>query len=79
MLAGGVVGVIWIARHFMQPSAVQLSGPYVMLGCYLPALYIVLRRPNEGLLPQWLERATASLPPIIRGRGVPSEIARANA
>ena len=44
--AGVVVGVIWVARHFMRYAAVQLTGPYVMLGCYLPALWIVLRRPN---------------------------------
>jgi hypothetical protein len=44
--AGAVVGVIWVARHFMRYAAVQLTGPYVMLGCYLPALWIVLRRPN---------------------------------
>jgi len=43
---GMVVGVIWVARHFMRYAAVQLTGPYVMLGCYLPALWIVLRRPN---------------------------------
>lgn len=67
-LAGGVVGAIWIARHFMKPSAVQLSGPYVMLGCYVPALWIVLRRANVGEVPQWLERATVSLPAALRGR-----------
>ena len=44
--AGVVVGTIWVARHFMRYAAVQLTGPYVMLGCYLPALWIVLRRPN---------------------------------
>ena len=68
VLAGGVVGAIWIARHFMQPSAVQLSGPYVMLGTYLPALYIVLRRPNVGPIPTWLERAVTSLPTSLRGQ-----------
>jgi hypothetical protein len=45
-LSGAVVGGIWIARHFMRYAAVQMTGPYVMLACYLPALYIVLRRPN---------------------------------
>lgn len=71
-LSGGVVGVIWIARHFMQPSAVQLSGPYVMLGCYVPALWIVLRRPNEGPVAGWLERAIVTLPASLRGSNRPS-------
>jgi hypothetical protein len=44
--AGVVVGAIWVSRHFMRYAAVQLSGPYVMLACYLPALWIVMRRPN---------------------------------
>jgi hypothetical protein len=44
--AGAVVGAIWVSRHFMRYAAVQLSGPYVMLACYLPALWIVMRRPN---------------------------------
>lgn len=43
---GALVGAIWVARHFMRYAAVQLTGPYVLLGCYLPALWIVLRRPN---------------------------------
>ena len=66
-LAAGVVGVFWIVRHFMQPSAVQLSGPYVLLGCYLPALYIVLRRPNVGLVPAKLESVVGALPEWVRG------------
>jgi hypothetical protein len=49
--AGAVVGAIWVSRHFMRYAAVQLTGPYVMLGCYLPALWIVLRRPNVASEP----------------------------
>jgi len=56
-LSGIVVGCIWVARHFMRYAAVQLTGPYVMLACYLPALWIVLRRPN------------VSYPPIHDGEG----------
>lgn len=48
-LCGIVVGCIWVARHFMRYAAVQLTGPYVMLACYIPALLIVLRRPNAPL------------------------------
>ena len=49
--SGVVVGVIWVARHFMRYAAVQMTGPYVMVGCYLPALWIVLRRPNVASAP----------------------------
>ena len=45
-VAGAVVGAIWVSRHFMRYAAVQLTGPYVMLACYLPALWIVMRRSN---------------------------------
>jgi len=29
---------------------------------------MVLRRPNEGIIPSWLDRATAVLPQRFRGR-----------
>jgi hypothetical protein len=32
------------------------SWPYVLVGCYLPALVVVLRRPNEGPVPAWVDR-----------------------
>jgi hypothetical protein len=31
-----------------DPNLTGLAAPYVMLGCYLPALAIVLHRPDEG-------------------------------
>ena len=67
-LAGLVVGAIWVARQFMRHAAVALTGPDAMLGCYLPALWIVLRRPNEGDVPEWLERRVSVLPAWMRGR-----------
>jgi hypothetical protein len=38
------------------------AAPFVLASTYLPALLLVLRRPNEGPLPDWLERALARLP-----------------
>lgn len=32
---------------------------FVMAGVYLPALVVVLRRPNEGGMPQWVDNALA--------------------
>jgi hypothetical protein len=34
--------------------------PYMVVGMYLPALVLVLRRPNEGAAPAWLERLAQS-------------------
>jgi hypothetical protein len=41
-----------------------------MVACYLPALVIVLRRPNEGTAPRWLERWIADWPQWIHGVSV---------
>lgn len=46
--------------------------PYVLLGVYLPALVIVLRRPNAGSAPAWLERLVTPLPQALRGRPAPA-------
>ena len=34
---------------------------------YLPCLYFVLRRPNEGRVPAWLEKWTCAFPRWLRG------------
>ena len=48
------------------------NGIAVFVAVYVPALVLVLRRPNEGTLPCWLERATRWLPRWIRGRPAPA-------
>jgi hypothetical protein len=42
--------------------------PYMVVGMYLPALVLVLRRPNEGAAPAWLERLARHLPDWLSGR-----------
>jgi hypothetical protein len=42
--------------------------PYMVVGMYLPALVLVLRRPNEGVAPAWLERFASHLPGWLSGR-----------
>ncbi|HET7459423.1 MAG TPA: hypothetical protein VFJ74_17355 [Gemmatimonadaceae bacterium] len=37
------------------------AAPYVLAGVYLPALVMVMRRPNEGDVPAWVERAVGRL------------------
>jgi hypothetical protein len=44
------------------------NGIAVFVCVYLPALILVLRRPNDGELPRLLERVAAVLPPWLRGR-----------
>jgi hypothetical protein len=41
--------------------------PYMIVGVYIPALVIVLRRSNVGAAPVWAERVTSRLPPWIAG------------
>ena len=67
-LAGLIVAVIWVPRHYLQPGIVAMTAPYVLLGCYVPALWIVLRRPNEGRVPDWVERRVAGWPRWLRGQ-----------
>ena len=43
------------------------SAPIALWGLYVPALVLVMRRPNEGDLPEWLERLASKLPGPIRG------------
>jgi hypothetical protein len=66
-LAGLVVAVIWAPRHYFGAGIVALTAPYVLVGCYLPALWIVLRRPNEGHMPDWVEGVVARWPLWVRG------------
>jgi hypothetical protein len=66
-LAGLIVAFIWIPRHYLQAGIVTLTAPYVLVGCYLPALWIVMRRPNEGDAPRWVEQRVANWPSWLRG------------
>lgn len=38
------------------PTLIARLGMVTMLGVYVPALALVLRRPNDGVVPRWLER-----------------------
>ena len=51
-----------------ESGSFALLAQMVVWGYYLPALAILLRRPNEGPMPPWIERAAARwLPRWIRG------------
>jgi hypothetical protein len=46
----------------------DVSARWITLLLYIPATLMVLRRPNEGPVPAWLESAIARWPAWLRGR-----------
>jgi hypothetical protein len=58
---------------------VQTAQPYVLTGVYVPALAVVLTRPNVGPVPAWFEAALARarVPGWLRGR--PDAVVEASA
>jgi len=62
------LGVYVLSRGIDQSRFFWINGVAVVVTMYLPALVMVLRRPNEGIIPSWLDRATAVLPQRFRGR-----------
>lgn len=60
----------------MPPSTFyHLNGIAVVVAIYLPAVVMVLRRPNEGTVPAWLERFSRLLPSRLRGRAPSAAVA----
>ena len=60
----------FIAWYLFAPKViyyVPVMQPYALAGTYIPALIMVLRRPNVGAVPAWIERITAWLPTRLRG------------
>ena len=58
----------WFLWNATSPGpAIADSSVWSVASIYVPALIILLRRPNEGLVPAWLERLLAPLPGWLRG------------
>jgi hypothetical protein len=58
--------------YIHRPDPFSLFRIPTVLLLYLPALWMVLRRSNEGTLPRWLEVRIADLPPWLRGAPKPA-------
>ena len=61
----GFLGWIQFARG--PGDVIDSIRPFAIVCTYLPALVLVLRRPNVGALPASLERVVARLPESVRG------------
>jgi hypothetical protein len=62
----------YVALGFMPHTSayaadIDASGRWIVIFLYVPATLMVLRRPNAGPLPSWLEAQLANLPSWIRG------------
>jgi hypothetical protein len=75
----GLSWVAFVAPYVIAPRQtyevwVGVSGASGLLFIYLPALVLVLRRPNEGAVPGWVERRVSRWPRWVRG--TPAEMPR---
>jgi hypothetical protein len=53
-------------RSFSELAPVH-AGYWLLVFLFLPALMMILSRPNEGRMPAWVERVVAWAPEWIRG------------
>jgi hypothetical protein len=62
---------VWIAP-LVQVERFEISGQLAVLLLYLPCTLMVLRRPNEGAVPAWLEQRIGAWPAWLRGQALPT-------
>lgn len=66
LLSAGAYAYLFTQPHLTHDR----SATWILLAVYAPALFLVLRRPNEGAVPAWAERAaqwTAARGRALRG------------
>jgi hypothetical protein len=56
-----VGGIVWLTTRDPKAHPAWDASNLVLASMYLPALVLVLLRPNEGRLPRWLTRPVESL------------------
>jgi len=57
----------WLAGRTFNAVGASFAGYWLLGFMFVPALVMVLHRPNEGTVPAWLERRVSSLPGWLRG------------
>lgn len=67
MLGGHLCFIGWFLFAPKVFYYVPVMQPYALFGTYVPALIMVLRRPNSGVIPARFEPLAARLPGWIRG------------
>ena len=68
--AGLLFGLSYVAMMIVAVEATPWPWRIALLLLYLPATLMVLRRPNEGPVPAWLERRIVRWPLSLRGARV---------
>jgi hypothetical protein len=67
LLGGHLCFIGWFLFAPKVLYYVPVMQPYALVGTYIPALIMVLRRPNIGSAPLWSERLVARWPLWLRG------------
>ena len=70
-LLSHVGGLLWLLTRNPNDHPAWDATYLVLASVYLPALILVLRRPNEGELPPWLARLVEKLLASRRARATP--------
>lgn len=52
---------VWYLRFATIPQYVLAAAPFALWGTYLPCLVMILRRPNEGEMPAWIDGGAARI------------------
>ena len=62
----------WLAWNIVSPGPrVVDAQPWTVASLYIPALVMILRRPNEGDVPMWIEHIVSRAPRWLRGEPSP--------
>jgi hypothetical protein len=69
-------GIANVAQMFVTapdtPTLIARQGIVMIVCVYLPALALILRRPNAGAMPGWIESLSLRAPRWLRGEGASS-------
>jgi len=74
-ITSNVMFLLMLGRSLQHETGayLQISRPAIVWLMYVPALVMVLRRPNEGSAPDWIYKAASLGPSWLRGRQKPPE------